>query len=511
MPERHLNLGCGLRLLPGFVNVVRKDPAEIAEPGRDGLPFADDSVAAIYSDGFLERLDKADALAALRECRRVLEPGGTLRIATPDLDTLLRRALSDDWRRGRGASAGEPEWIDNGCELLNLAMRQEGCAWLYSETELRSVARLAGLEVRARCRPGESAVPVLRGLEPVDATSLVLELGRPAPRPPDGPLVSVLIAAYRPEFFGAALSSALEQSYRNLEILIGDDSGGDEIERTCRERAGADPRVRYERNPARLFGRANYIRCLARARGEYVKFLNDDDLLAPDCVARLLAGFAADPTVRLAVSKRTLIDGTGAVLADEMYSRPIVEEDGVVDGATLADLVLRAGINVIGEPTTALFRRADALAIQPDFLSFGGQTAVGIGDVALWLNLLAAGNAAYFVEPLSSFRIHAAQAQRDERVREAGLASWERVKFHGSRLGLLRKQPTLMLRTRPFALLDWESRSYGRIFPELFRPAGFMAEEWAEGARRDDAAAWRRAREEEAAAAGAGVRAAALD
>lgn len=58
-----------------------------------GIPFADNSAAAIYHSHLLEHLDQATAEIFLREIKRVLQPGGVLRIAVPDFEKLARAYL----------------------------------------------------------------------------------------------------------------------------------------------------------------------------------------------------------------------------------------------------------------------------------------------------------------------------------------------------------------------------------------------------------------------------------
>jgi glycosyltransferase involved in cell wall biosynthesis len=120
------------------------------------------------------------------------------------------------------------------------------------------------------------------------------------------PLVSILIPAYTPQFFPQALASALAQSWSNCEIVVCDDSPGEEIRAMVE--AQPDPRVRYERHVPALGFAGNFTRCFVLARGEYIKFLNDDDLLAPNCVAKLVAGLQANPGAVIASSRRVVID-----------------------------------------------------------------------------------------------------------------------------------------------------------------------------------------------------------
>lgn len=59
------------------------------------IPCADGSAAAVYSSHMIERLDRGEARAFLGEVRRILHPGGVLRIAAPDLAQLVEGYLAN--------------------------------------------------------------------------------------------------------------------------------------------------------------------------------------------------------------------------------------------------------------------------------------------------------------------------------------------------------------------------------------------------------------------------------
>jgi glycosyltransferase involved in cell wall biosynthesis len=112
---------------------------------------------------------------------------------------------------------------------------------------------------------------------------------RPRPRAEDGPLVTVIIAAYnRSEVLRFALASALAQTYRRLEVLVVGDACTDESEQVVAD--AADPRVRWmnlERNTGSQSGPNNAG--LEAARGDLIAYLGQDDLWRPDHVALLVA------------------------------------------------------------------------------------------------------------------------------------------------------------------------------------------------------------------------------
>jgi len=87
-----LNVGCGNLLLPGYLNIDLQNPAAIA-PGqhflqadvRAGLPCQDGAACEVRADQFLEHLTLEELPPFLRDCRRVLCPGGEARFTFPDL------------------------------------------------------------------------------------------------------------------------------------------------------------------------------------------------------------------------------------------------------------------------------------------------------------------------------------------------------------------------------------------------------------------------------------------
>jgi predicted SAM-dependent methyltransferase len=86
-----LHLGCGSRRFPGWLNLDMNRKGDITLDLRERLPFADGSARAVYSEHTLEHFYREhDAPHLLAECRRVLAPGGLLRITVPDGETFLR-------------------------------------------------------------------------------------------------------------------------------------------------------------------------------------------------------------------------------------------------------------------------------------------------------------------------------------------------------------------------------------------------------------------------------------
>lgn len=180
---RRLHLGCGIeslghgaKVLPCWTNIdiegdgIRTFAWDLTKP----FPVADRSIDYIYSEHFIEHISLTDGLALLAECRRVLVPGGIVRLSTPDLRVIVEKYFA-------GAIA---EWRDMGweprtpCDLMNEGLRNWGHLYVYDEPKLIAVLAEAGFAQAARCRWGVSAHSSLQGLETrPDHGDLIVEGG----------------------------------------------------------------------------------------------------------------------------------------------------------------------------------------------------------------------------------------------------------------------------------------------------------------------------------------------
>lgn len=90
-----LNVGCGAHFHPAWTNVdIRSSsPQVIAYDIRRGLPFGDAEFDVVYHSHVIEHLAPPAALVFMKQCVRVLKPGGRIRVVTPDLEVMARTYL----------------------------------------------------------------------------------------------------------------------------------------------------------------------------------------------------------------------------------------------------------------------------------------------------------------------------------------------------------------------------------------------------------------------------------
>jgi glycosyltransferase involved in cell wall biosynthesis len=318
-------------------------------------------------------------------------------------------------------------------------MREWGHQWLYDEDELTRVAVSCGFSPLTRCAPFESTCSRFRGLD-YRSQSLTMEFAPAAAKAAlqvgassQQALVSILIPAFNPKFFEDALQSALAQDYGNCEIIVSDDSPGNAISAIVSR--CSDARIRYQRNATPFGPAGNYIELFRLAKGDYIKYLNDDDLLEPHCVSRLAAILARFPHVSLATSSRQRIDERGIPMPNDHVTRPVVDKDCIVSGQYANSLLYQGG-NFIGEPSTAMFRKQQMQGLGGGPFDVFGATILWNVDMAMWMKLLSAGDLAYLVTPLSRFRIHGEQVQKNPNYAHDLGAGLAQLKYVAARVGM---------------------------------------------------------------------------
>ncbi len=224
-------------------------------------------------------------------------------------------------------------------------------------------------------------------------------------------LITISVPTFqRPDLLLTALNSCFAQDYRPLEIDIGDNSTDQETERMV---AGLIPPVgitiRYRRHVPGLGQVGNMQELLARARGDRLLLLHDDDLLLPGAITTMAAAYDLAPDVVLSYGTLQHIDARG------QYLQKMTEKENADLGRTFEHAGLRRDLLVAALRRHVLplgfLVRADAAKR----VSFRNRDEIGLAvdtDFSIRLALAYPDAAFAFVaQPVYQFRLWA-ESQR---------------------------------------------------------------------------------------------------
>lgn len=214
-------------------------------------------------------------------------------------------------------------------------------------------------------------------------------------------LVSVITPTYnRAKYVGNAVSSVLAQTSTDLELIVVDDGSTDNT-RLALEPLLTDERVHYfyQENQGQAHAR-NFA--LGQARGDYIAFLDSDDLWEPNKLEKQLAAFDAHPEADIVHGDESIIDEQGSVAS----LRNMKRYSGDITRYLLAD-------NSVSITTALVKRRC--------FDEMGGfDTSIGVADdYELWLRFSAWYRFHYEPGIVAAYRVMEDQISSDKRRRFA--------------------------------------------------------------------------------------------
>ena len=132
------------------------------------------------------------------------------------------------------------------------------------------------------------------------------------------PFVSICIPTHnRSDFLKQALQSALNQTYKNIEIIISDNSTDNKSKLLMSQ--FKDDRIRYYKNKISISSFLNVSKVAYLAKGKYIKYLLDDDLLKPDCVSKMVDILEKYPKVGVVMAPLEIINEKNLPIQPRFY------------------------------------------------------------------------------------------------------------------------------------------------------------------------------------------------
>jgi hypothetical protein len=204
-----------------------------------------------------------------------------------------------------------------------------------------------------------------------------------------------------------AIDSVLSQSYGHFELLLVDDCSTDASRAIAEAYASQDSRVQIIANRVNLGLVPNWNRCAQLARGEWIKFVFQDDTIHPECLTQVLS--LAGSGVPLIACQRSVIFGDGIepyfrqwyVTHRAMINKLFAGQD-VLSAECCQRLALEYfGINLFGEPSAVIVHRSA-------FERFGlfNPSLIMSCDLELWTRISIHAGAAVVPHDLAIFRVH---------------------------------------------------------------------------------------------------------
>lgn len=205
-------------------------------------------------------------------------------------------------------------------------------------------------------------------------SSVPLDLDGSSMKDASVPTVSIIIPAYNAEaYLAEAIQSALDQTYADTEIIVVDDGSTD-----------ATPAIARKFSSVRLIQQANGGVSKARntgiaaAEGEYLQFLDADDTLLPEKIARCMAAFHENPSADVVYCDHE-------IRSPDMKTALLQPDDRPRPQGRIAETLINATAS-FWVPHCPLVKKDDARGV-------GGfrENLQGVADWHFWVKLAVAG------------------------------------------------------------------------------------------------------------------------
>jgi len=229
-------------------------------------------------------------------------------------------------------------------------------------------------------------------------------LGARAAMPDEtNPRVTVLVPTIgRIDYLPATRASLEAQTFGDYELLVLDNASPEGARAFLEDWAAADPRVRILRCDPRIPMFPNFKRGLRAARGEFLTFCHDDDILLPRFLERSLEVMEQSPNMAFCGSNYVFIDEGGRVIAE----RDEIPRDEVWGARRYIRTLISRGRNPV-TMQSVFYRRS---AFGPDAEAFDDTITLHFGDFVNLMRIAEGHEVGLIAETLVQVRQHAAQA-----------------------------------------------------------------------------------------------------
>jgi glycosyltransferase involved in cell wall biosynthesis len=216
----------------------------------------------------------------------------------------------------------------------------------------------------------------------------------------DNTLISIIIPCYNyGHFLPATIQSVIDQTYKNWECIIINDGSTDNTQRVAEAYMKQESRIKviHQQNKGRCYSRNRGIK---ESNGDYIQFLDADDLLEKSKFEKQLAIFRKEPALDILYSNFDFFyeDPDFVIIPKNESRRVYLEED------YLTDFVLNWGINGLIIPIHCPLFKKEAITNHKIFFD---ETIEAREDWLFWIQLALAGcNIKFHDDIMAYYRKH---------------------------------------------------------------------------------------------------------
>lgn len=209
--------------------------------------------------------------------------------------------------------------------------------------------------------------------------------------------VTIAIPTYnRSNFIAKSITSAINQTFTDIEILIIDNNSSDNTKKVVK--SFKDKRIRYIKNDINIGMMNNWNKCIKMAKGKYVMILGDDDILLPNFVEESLKIFSKYKNIGFTFSHINKMDEKGKILSKWGYK---FFKNGLIHGENYIKTTINNLCCMTNSSSVLINKKVFEMVGY-----FESPFARNTFDLNMWIKIANRFNV-YFIEKiLSNYRIH---------------------------------------------------------------------------------------------------------
>ena len=229
------------------------------------------------------------------------------------------------------------------------------------------------------------------------------------------PLISICIPTYNGgAFIKECLEGLFTQTYSNYEVIICDDGSKDNTVSIIKECIKGKSSITFIENEGNLGLVDNWNKCIALSKGDYIKFLFQDDHITPGALERIAGVIEKHRPMFITSKRKFILSPASSENAKNYFNTYLqkfenelgIKKDTFIELKDVAKLASKyIGINFIGEPSVYVFKKSVVETVGNFDKSFQQ-----LCDLEFALRAISNTNLFYINDVTCEFRIHDSSA-----------------------------------------------------------------------------------------------------